>query len=367
MPGPVLITGGAGYIGSHVITALAASGRRCVSIDNYSNSSKKAAARINELVPDAVMLEGDIRDTEGIRKVVSKLQIDSVVHMAGLKAVGESVEKPLLYYDNNVHGTTSLLEALQDSPVRKFVFSSSATVYGAAETMPIDEAAATDPTSPYGETKLMIEHILRDVALADKTWKVANLRYFNPVGAHESGRIGEDPNGIPNNLMPFVCQVAAGRREKLSIFGKDYPTVDGTGVRDYIHVLDLAEGHVAALDALERDPLPGPLPRERENSEGVPRGSESGERLPRGRENVLTVNLGTGRGYSVLELVQAFERANGITIAHQFVARRPGDVAVCYANPARAREMLRWEAKRGLEEMCRDAWRWQKNNPEGYK
>lgn len=339
MPGPVLITGGAGYIGSHVIAALSASGRKCVSIDNYSNSSKKAATRINELVPNAVMLEGDIRDTDGIRKLVAKLQIESVIHMAGLKAVGESVEKPLLYYDNNVHGTTSLLAALQDSPVRKFVFSSSATAYGAAEIMPIDESAPTGPTNPYGETKLMIEHILRDVAAADKTWKVANLRYFNPVGAHESGRIGEDPNGVPNNLMPFVCQVAAGRRQKLSIFGKDYPTIDGTGVRDYIHVVDLAEGHVAALDALDR--------------------ATSGLNM--------TVNLGTGRGYSVLELVKAFEKANDLTIAHQLVDRRPGDVAVCFANAARAKELLGWEAKRGLEEMCRDAWRWQKANPKGYE
>jgi UDP-glucose 4-epimerase len=335
----VLITGGAGYIGAHVIIALAASGRRCVSIDNYSNSSKKAAARINELVPDAAMLECDIRDTEGVRRVLAGHGIDSVIHMAGLKAVGESVEKPLLYYDNNVRGTTSLLEALQDSPVRKFVFSSSATVYGAAEKMPIDESVPTGPTSPYGHNKLMIEQILRDVSAADRSWKVANLRYFNPVGAHESGRVGEDPNGIPNNLMPFVSQVAAGRREKLRIFGRDYPTIDGTGVRDYIHVVDLAEGHVAALDALDRGP----------------------------EESFFTVNLGTGHGYSVLEMVRAFEKANGVTIPHEFVARRAGDIAVCYANPAKAMKLFGWQASRGLEEMCRDAWRWQKNNPDGYR
>lgn len=338
-----LVTGGAGYIGSHVIVALSRAGRRCVSLDNYSNSSKNAAARLNELVPDAVMAEGDIRDVEAIRRLVAEHDIDSVIHMAGLKAVGESVAKPLEYYDNNVNGTLRLLEALRDSPVRRFVFSSSATVYGAAATMPIDETAATGPTNPYGHTKLMIEQILNDMAAADASWKVVNLRYFNPVGAHESGRIGEDPNGIPNNLMPFICQVAAGRREALNIFGNDYPTPDGTGVRDYIHVLDLAEGHVAALDWMEKD------------TRGLPPGK------------TLTVNLGTGRGYSVVEMVKAFEKVNGIAIPHRFVERRPGDIATCYANPSKAREVLAWEAKRGLEEMCRDAWRWQRDNTQGYR
>ena len=333
-----LVTGGAGYIGSHVITALAAAGRRCVSIDNHSNSSPRAAARVRELVPDAVMLEADIRDTDRVRRIVLEHGVDSVIHMAGLKAVGESVEKPLLYYDNNVRGTLSLLEALAGTPARKFVFSSSATVYGNAERMPVDETAPTGPTNPYGRTKLMVEQILMDAAAADRTWKLVNLRYFNPVGAHESGRIGEDPAGVPNNLMPYVCQVAAGRREKLSVFGSDYPTVDGSGVRDYIHVLDLADGHVAALDALDRA------------ADGTS----------------MTVNLGTGCGYSVLEMVRAFERVNGVAVRYQVVGRRPGDIATCYADPTRARELLGWKAKRGLDEMCRDAWRWQRDNPQGY-
>jgi UDP-glucose 4-epimerase len=340
----VLVTGGAGYIGSHVITALARAGRSCISIDNYANSSPRAAERLKELVPDALMLECDIRDVERLRRILTDHEIDSVIHMAGLKAVGESVEKPFLYYDNNVNGTLRLLEALQGSAVRKFVFSSSATVYGAAEKMPLDEGAPTGPTNPYGHTKLMVEQILTDVARADASWRVANLRYFNPVGAHESGRIGEDPNGIPNNLMPFICQVAAGRRAELNIFGNDYPTVDGTGVRDYIHVLDLAEGHVAALEWMDKHPLPGPRPG----------------------ENVVTVNLGTGRGYSVVEMVKAFERVNGVRIPHRFVARRAGDIATCYADPTRARQLLGWEAKRGLDEMVRDAWRWQEGNPQGY-
>jgi UDP-glucose 4-epimerase len=261
-----------------------------------------------------------------------------VIHLAGLKAVGESVLQPERYHDNNVRGTECLLTALRASPIRKLVFSSSATVYGAAERMPIDERTAPAPTSPYGHNKLDIERMLERLAREDPTWRVAILRYFNPVGAHESGLIGEDPRGAPNNLMPYICQAAVGRREALGIFGHDYPTKDGTGVRDYLHVMDLAEGHVAALDALDRAP------------DGT----------------VLTVNLGTGRGYSVLELVEAFERVNGVEVPWRFVERRPGDTAVCYADASLARNVLGWQAKRGIEDMCRDAWRWQSMNPEGY-
>jgi UDP-glucose 4-epimerase len=328
-----LVTGGAGYIGSHVIVALAAQGRRCVCLDNYSNSSPAAVERLRSLVPEVIAEEADIRDATALRRVLAAhTGIDSVIHMAGLKAVGESVEQPLRYYENNVGGTLTLLQALADFPaIRRFVFSSSATVYGAAERMPVDEATATAPQSPYGRNKLMIEEILRDMAAADPSWRVINLRYFNPVGAHETGRIGEEPAGVPNNLMPYVCQAAAGKREQLRVFGKDYPTKDGTGVRDYIHVMDLAEGHVAALAALDRS-----------------RGGET-----------LTVNLGTGRGYSVLELLEAFERVNGVKVPRTIAARRPGDIATCYADASRARELLGWEARRGIEEMCRDAWRWQ--------
>ncbi|MEO5677809.1 MAG: UDP-glucose 4-epimerase GalE, partial [Usitatibacter sp.] len=296
-------------------------------------------ARVNALAPGFVAaVEMDIADVEGLRKLLRTQDIDSVIHLAGLKAVGESVLEPDRYRANNVMGTQRMLEALAQSKVRKFVFSSSATVYAPADTMPLDESARVDPQSPYGENKLEIERMLVELARRDPSWRVANLRYFNPVGAHPSGTIGEDPSGPPNNLMPYVCQVAAGRQEKLSIFGNDYPTVDGTGVRDYIHVMDLAEGHVAALRALE------------EQADG----------------SVLTVNLGTGRGCSVLELVETFERVNGVPVPRQFVPRRPGDIAVCYADPSLARRVLGWEATRGIEEMCRDAWRWQEGNPDGY-
>jgi UDP-glucose 4-epimerase len=336
----ILVTGGSGYIGTHILCSLAASGRHCVSIDNYSNSSPKSIERVLQIAPASVQaLQVDIRDEPLLRKLLNDHDIDSVIHLAGLKAVGESVEYPERYHDNNVRGTETLLKALADSPVRKFVFSSSATVYGVSEKMPLDETAPTSPQSPYGENKLEIENMLVGLARKDPTWKVANLRYFNPVGAHESGLIGEDPAGKPNNLMPFVSQVAAGRHDELRIFGNDYPTPDGTGVRDYIHVLDLAEGHVAALDALDRAP----------------------------GGTVMTINLGTGRGYSVLELVEAFERVNGVTIPKRIVERRPGDTAVCYADASLAKQILGWQAKRGLEEMCRDAWRWQKMNPNGYR
>ena len=325
-----LVTGGAGFIGSHVAAALAASGRRFVLLDNYANSSPAALQRLAQVVgfaPDAY--ECDIRDGARVRDIALRHGVDAIIHMAGLKAVGESVAQPLRYYDNNVSGTLAMLRALEDTPVRRFVFSSSATVYGGAERMPIGEDTPTAPTNPYGMTKLMIEHILRDMAAADTTWRVVNLRYFNPVGAHESGRIGELPSGVPNNLMPYVCQTAAGERAELRVFGNDYPTVDGTGVRDYIHVMDLAEGHLAALEAL--------------------------------REGVQTVNLGTGRGYSVLELVEAFERVNGVKVPRRIVERRPGDIATCYADASRAKSLFGWQARRGIEEMCRDAWKWQKS------
>ncbi|HXN14889.1 MAG TPA: UDP-glucose 4-epimerase GalE [Usitatibacter sp.] len=335
----VLVTGGAGYIGTHILCALAQAGRQCVSIDNYCNSSPAAIERAGKIAPGAIAYDVDIRDAAGLKKVLDAHEFDSVIHLAGLKAVGESVAFPKRYYDNNVRGTESLLAALIDSPVRKFVFSSSATVYGRAERMPIPESTATTPQSPYGENKLEIERMLTELSSRDPSWRVANLRYFNPVGAHPSGLIGEDPTGIPNNLMPFVCQVASGALAELSIFGNDYPTHDGTGVRDYLHVLDLAEGHLAALDALDRV-APG---------------------------TVLTVNLGTGRGYSVLELVETFERVNGITIPRKIVARRAGDVATCYADASLAKTLLGWRAKRGIEDMCRDAWNWQRMNPNGYR
>ena len=335
----VLVTGGAGYIGSHVMATLGRLGVHCVCVDNYSNSSPEAIKRVEALVPGMVEShETDIRDTAALRRILSTSDVTSVIHLAGLKAVGESVSDPARYHDNNVRGTESLIDALRDSPVRRFVFSSSATVYGQPRAVPIAEDAPTSPESPYGENKLEIEALLAKLAKEDPSWRVINLRYFNPVGAHESGTIGEDPSDVPNNLMPFVCQTAAGRRERLSIFGADYPTRDGTCIRDYIHVMDLAEGHVAALRAL-----------------GSARDGE-----------VMTVNLGTGRGVSVLELVKAFERVTAIRVPRVFVDRRPGDVAVCYADPSLAQRALGWTAKRSLEAMCRDAWRWQSANPAGY-
>ena len=324
-----LVTGGAGYIGSHVAVALAAAGREIVAFDNFVNSSAAAVERLRKLVPSLVFHEADMRDGARIGDIARRHGCDSVVHLAGLKAVGESVEQPLRYYDNNVTGTLEMLKGLMDSPVRKFVFSSSATVYGLAEKMPIAEGTATSPQSPYGETKLMIEHILRDLAAADASWKIVNLRYFNPVGAHESGFIGELPSGVPNNLMPYVCQTAAGVRRELSIFGNDYPTRDGTGVRDFIHVMDLAEGHVAAQRYLEAT------------------------------GGLLTVNLGTGGGYSVLQMVHAFERACGRPVPYEILPRRPGDVAQTYGDVSRAKALLGWSTRRGLDEICADAWRWQ--------
>jgi UDP-glucose 4-epimerase len=336
----VLVTGGAGYIGSHVMVALGRQGYRCVCVDNYSNASPEALRRVDALAPGAVEAhKADIRDTDALRRILAGGGIGSVIHLAGLKSVGESVADPARYHDNNVGGTKSLLAALADSPVRQFVFSSSATVYGQPRRVPIAEDAPTAPESPYGENKLEIEGLLARRAKEDATWRVINLRYFNPVGAHESGTLGEDPAGIPNNLMPFVCQTAAGRHDRLNIFGADYPTPDGTAVRDYIHVMDLAEGHLAALRALAS--------------------AQDG--------SMMTVNLGTGRGVSVLELVKAFERVNRISIPRVLVDRRPGDVAVCYADPSLARERLGWKASRTVEDMCRDAWRWQSRNPDGYR
>jgi UDP-glucose 4-epimerase len=333
----VLLTGGAGYIGSHTAVECLAAGHEVVVIDNLSNSSAKSLERVAQIAGKTVIfVKGDIRDRVVLRKLFASHRIDAVVHFAGLKAVGESVEKPLLYYDNNIAGSLVLFEEMAAAGVKSVVFSSSATVYGDPATVPITEDFPLSATNPYGRSKLFIEDMLRDIAHADAGWNVALLRYFNPVGAHESGLIGEDPRGIPNNLMPYVAQVAVGRQPQLSVFGGDYPTPDGTGVRDYIHVVDLARGHVAALNKLLR--LGG----------------------------VQTWNLGTGRGVSVLDMVRAFEAASGKTIPYRIVARRPGDVAQCWADPSRAARELGWRAEYDLARMCADAWRWQQANPEGY-
>ncbi|MDO4905520.1 MAG: UDP-glucose 4-epimerase GalE [Lautropia sp.] len=334
----LLVTGGAGYIGSHTVVELLNVGHDVVILDDFSNSTPKVIDRITELSGGRrpVVVEGDIADRVLVRQLLKQHPIDATIHFAGFKAVGESVAKPLAYYRNNVSGTLALLECLEEAGVRRFVFSSSATVYGDPASVPIREDFPTGATNPYGRTKWHIEHILNDLAVAGPDWAIGILRYFNPVGAHPSGRIGEDPKGIPNNLMPFVTQVAVGKRPMLSVFGGDYPTPDGTGVRDYIHVVDLALGHLAALERVMVEP------------------------------GAWTVNLGTGKGYSVLDIVKAFERASGREIPHQIVARRPGDVAQCYADPALAAQMLNWRAERGLEQMCADSWRWQQQNPDGY-
>ena len=333
----VLLTGGAGYIGSHTAVECLAAGHDVVVFDNLSNSSPKSLERVAQIAGRQVeFVQGDIRDRAALRQLFASHAIDAVVHFAGLKAVGESVEKPLLYYDNNIVGSIVLFEEMAAAGVRAVVFSSSATVYGDPATVPITEDFPLSATNPYGRSKLVIEDILRDIARADAGWNVALLRYFNPVGAHESGLIGEDPRGIPNNLMPYVAQVAVGRRPHLSVFGGDYPTPDGTGVRDYIHVVDLARGHVAALNKLPQ--LGG----------------------------VATWNLGTGIGVSVLDMVGAFEQASGNKVPYQIVARRAGDVAQCWADPARAARDLGWHAQFDLARMCADSWRWQQMNPEGY-
>ena len=333
----VLVTGGAGYIGSHTVLLLLEAGYSVVVLDNLSNSSRESLNRVERLTGKSLtFIEGDIRDSDCLKQLFSENDIASVIHFAGLKAVGESVAQPLRYYDCNVTGTLRLLEAMDNAGVRTLVFSSSATVYGDPASVPIREDFPLSATNPYGATKLHIEDMLRDLYQSDDSWRLALLRYFNPAGAHESGEIGEDPNGIPNNLMPFIAQVAVGKREKLNVFGGDYPTKDGTGVRDYIHVMDLAEGHLAAMEALEA------------------------------KGGLVTTNLGTGRGYSVLEMVNAFSAASGREVAYSIVERRPGDVASCYADPAFAEKVLGWKAKRGIEAMCADHWRWQHQNPDGY-
>lgn len=333
----ILVTGGAGYIGSHTVVELLSAGHDLLILDNFSNSSPRVLERIEQISGKRpAVIEGDIRDATLLDKLFAAYDISAVVHFAGLKAVGESVEQPMRYYDNNVVGSLRLFEAMAKAGVHRLVFSSSATVYGDPHAVPIDESFPLQATNPYGRSKLHIEEMLRDIGRSDPQWRVALLRYFNPVGAHASGLIGEDPQGIPNNLMPFVAQVAVGRRAELSVFGSDYVTPDGTGVRDYIHVVDLARGHLAALSALDK------------------------------REGVFPVNLGTGRGYSVLEVVAAFEKACGRKIAYRLVDRRPGDVASCYADPERARQVLGWSAERDIDTMCTDAWRWQSANPLGY-
>lgn len=333
----VLLTGGAGYIGSHTAVECLAAGHEVVVFDNLSNSSTKSLDRVAQIAGRPVeFVQGDIRDCTALRALFARYAIDAVVHFAGLKAVGESVEKPMLYYDNNIAGSIVLFEEMAAAGVKSVVFSSSATVYGDPARVPITEDFPLSATNPYGRSKLFIEEMLRDIARADAGWNIALLRYFNPVGAHESGLIGEDPRGIPNNLMPYVAQVAVGRRPYLNVFGGDYPTPDGTGVRDYIHVVDLARGHVAAL-----------------------------EKLPQ-LDGVGTWNLGTGRGVSVLDMVRAFEAASGKPVPYEIVARRAGDVAQCWADPSRAARELGWRAAYGLARMCEDAWRWQQGNPDGY-
>lgn len=334
----ILVTGGAGYIGSHVCVELLEQGYAVVVVDNLVNSSEIAIDRIRQITGQSLeFIKGDLRDAAMLREVFADRQIGAVMHFAGRKAVGESVAQPLCYYDNNVTGTLVLLECMAEQEVRNLVFSSSATVYGDPVSNPIDESFALGATNPYGRTKLQGEEILRDLHASDARWNISILRYFNPAGAHHSGLIGEDPSDIPNNLMPYVAQTASGLRDQLSVFGNDYPTKDGTGVRDYIHVVDLARGHLKALQKLSDNP------------------------------GCITHNLGTGRGYSVLEMVAAFEQACGKTIPYQVVARRPGDIAECYANPARALSELGWQAEKDLEAMCADAWHWQRQNPRGYE
>ncbi|MDA8928115.1 UDP-glucose 4-epimerase GalE [Gammaproteobacteria bacterium] len=338
----ILVTGGAGYIGTHTALAFLQAGHDVVVLDSLCNSSPESLNRMAQLagrVP--LFVQGDIRDRALLNRLFTEHAVDAVLHFAGLKAVEESVAQPLRYYDNNVHGSQVLLQACADAGVFNFVFSSSATVYGEPAQMPISEACPVgQPTNPYGRSKLMVEDMLRDLAISDPRWRIAILRYFNPVGAHESGQIGEGPNGIPNNLLPYIAQVAVGKLPELAIFGNDYPTPDGTGVRDYIHVVDLAEGHLCALRALE---------------------------ALQTRTGARVWNLGTGQGYSVLQMVRAFEAASGRPVPYRVAPRRPGDIATCYADPAKAERELGWKARRGLDEMMRDAWRWQSMNPNGYR
>ena len=338
MPSSILITGGAGYIGSHTAVELMNAGHHVVIVDNLCNSSIHVLDRLRQLCGERFsFVQGDVRDSAVLDRIFAEHTIDGVIHFAGLKAVGESVAQPLRYFDNNVGSTLALLQAMARAQVRRIVFSSSATVYGDPETVPITESSRLQVTNPYGRTKLMCEDILRDQMAADPRWQVAILRYFNPVGAHESGLIGEHPNGIPNNLMPFITQVAVGKRPHLSIFGQDYPTPDGTGVRDYIHVVDLAQGHLAALQYLQQ------------------------------QQASITVNLGTGHGVSVKQLADTFAQVTGVPIPCQYVARRPGDVASLCADTRLAQQTLGWTARLGIERMCADAWRWQSHNPDGYQ
>ena len=334
----ILVTGGAGYIGSHTCIELLNAGYEIVVVDNFYNSKRESLNRIAELSgKEFAFYECDIRDAEGMDKIFKSEKIDAVIHFAGLKAVGESCQKPVEYYDNNIGGTLTLCDVMRKNGCKKIVFSSSATVYGSNNVSPLKETMQTGgTTNPYGTTKYMIEIILSDLFKSDEEWAISLLRYFNPIGAHKSGRIGEDPNGIPNNLMPFITQVAIGKRECLSVFGDDYDTPDGTGVRDYIHVVDLALGHIKALEKVL------------------------------GGTGLDIYNLGTGTGYSVLDVVKAFEKASGVKVNYKIVDRRPGDIATCYSDPSKALEELGWKAERGIEEMCEDSWRWQSQNPNGY-
>ncbi|HMN20915.1 MAG TPA: UDP-glucose 4-epimerase GalE [Ottowia sp.] len=334
----ILVTGGAGYIGSHTTLALLQAGHAVLVLDNLANSSRESLARVARIAGRApAFMQGDVRDAALVRDLLRRHRVGAVLHFAGLKAVGESVAQPLRYYDNNVGGTLALCQAMADAGVWRLVFSSSATVYGGPATMPISEATPTGrPTNPYGRSKLMVEELLRDLARTDARWRIAVLRYFNPVGAHDSGLIGEDPHGIPNNLLPYIAQVAVGRLPELAVFGGDYPTPDGTGVRDYIHVVDLAAGHLSALAALDA------------------------------RSGWHVWNLGTGQGYSVLQMVRAFEQASGRAVPYRIAPRRPGDVAQCWSDPGKAQRELGWTAERGLAQMMADTWRWQSGNPRGY-
>ncbi|WP_312568468.1 UDP-glucose 4-epimerase GalE [Comamonas sp.] len=335
-----LLTGGAGYIGTHTAIELLQSGHEIVIYDNFSNSHLEAIRRVEKITGQNItVIKGDVRDQNALESALQQHCIDSVVHLAGKKAVGESVAQPIDYFDNNVNGSLVLLRAMQTQGVNKLVFSSSATVYGAPQYLPLDEQHRTAVTNPYGRSKLFVEEILADLHHASPNWSVTVLRYFNPIGAHPSGLIGEDPADVPNNLLPYVAQVAVGKRERIQVFGGDYPTPDGTGVRDYLHVVDLARGHVKALERLTTSTKP----------------------------ELLTINLGTGQGYSVLEVIHAFEKACGKTLPYEIVERRPGDIASCYANPAHALETLGWSAEQDLPTMCADAWRWQSQNPNGYR
>ncbi|MFW6428579.1 MAG: UDP-glucose 4-epimerase GalE [Desulfosalsimonas sp.] len=333
----ILLTGGAGYIGSHTCVSIIESGHRAVVADNLSNSSKEAVKRVEKITGAKVRFyKTDLRDRAALKEIFKSEKIDCVIHFAGLKSVAESVEKPIAYYENNLGATFCLCDVMHESGVKDLVFSSSATVYGNPKRVPIKEDAAVSPFNPYGRTKLMIEQILTDLHASDPAWNIVLLRYFNPVGAHPSGLIGEDPADIPNNLMPYISRVAVGQLDEVRVFGNDYPTPDGTGVRDYIHVMDLAEGHVRALDKIAANC------------------------------GVFTCNLGTGRGYSVLEMISAFEKACGKKIPYCITDRRPGDIAECWADPSLAQKELGWQARYGIEDMCADAWRWQSMNPEGF-